>query len=294
MPKTSVSDLENQVQKFWSPMFEQELREQTLLPSLVSKKYQGEIKQGGDTVYVSQIIAPEGQTLDIGTDADTFSPEKLTTQRVSIQANKRFVASYEFEDLVDIQSQLGSKDSIIRNALLFSIEKQMNNYLYSLVNPSTSTPDHVLSGVSDMNKSQLSDLRVLAGQAQWLEDNQWYLLASPSFYGDLINDNNLSNRDFNGGDAPIVRGRMASQRFGFNIFEDNSNGILNLSPTSTGTDCALAFHPDFMHLVSGEPRFKISDKHPLNQFGYVISVDIIGGAALGNDGDKKHIQIYNS
>jgi len=50
MSATLLSDVSNQVAKFWSPMFMDELMQSTLLASLVNKQYQGEMKRGGDTV----------------------------------------------------------------------------------------------------------------------------------------------------------------------------------------------------------------------------------------------------
>ncbi|MGV8130652.1 MAG: hypothetical protein ACP5N7_00955, partial [Candidatus Pacearchaeota archaeon] len=144
MAVTTLADVNNQIQKFWAPSFVQQLKETTLLPSLVSKEYQGEIKKGGDQVTVSMINRPTGQIRTIGVDANTFDSEKLTTQYVEVKADKRIVASFEFEDLVDVQSQIGDQNSNIRNALIEACEIQLNKHLYSLVSPSTATPDHVL------------------------------------------------------------------------------------------------------------------------------------------------------
>lgn len=292
MAKTSVSDVSNQVQKYWSPVFMDELKEQSLLPALVDKSYSGEIRQGGDTVYVSQITVPTGETRTIGVDADTFNSEKMVTQRVSVQANKRFQASFEFDDLVDLQSQIGQQDSKIRQALLKAIEIQVNDYLYSLIAPSGSAPDHTLTSVTDFNLAQLNIVRKLAAQARWKRDN-WYLLADPTYMSDMLNNSTLTSIDYGAQDAPIIGGQMARQRLGFNILEDDSAGLLTLSGSSE--DAAIAFHPDFMHLVmQKEPSFKVAELTSNHQHGYVIVADMIGGASLGVDGDNKHISIINS
>lgn len=292
MAKTSVTDVSNQVQKYWSKLFMDELLEDTLLPALVNKDYEGEILKGGDTVYVSQINRPDGETRTVGVDADTFNSEKLSTSRVAVTANKRFQASFEFDDLVDLQSQIGDQNSKIRQVLKESIDIQLNNYLYSLVAPSSSAPDHVLTSVTDFSKAQLQAVRILAAQAKWRKQEGWWLLADPVYYGDMLDD--LSNEDETGaGDAPLVGGQFARKRYGFNILEDNSAGLLTLS--GTGQDAAIAFHPDFLHLVmQKEMTFKVAPLTANHQHGYVIVADMIGGAALGIDGDNKHISIINS
>lgn len=279
---TDVAEVSNQVQKIWSPIFMEELREDTLLLNLVNKDYQGDIRKENDTVYVSQVNKPQGQNLTVGVDANSFQSTSLSTSRVAIVANKRAVASFEFSDLVDIQSQINGDSSPIREALRQSVAEEINNHLYSLVSPSASSPDHIIPSVTDMNKTQLGAVRKLAAKAKWKKDG-WIGLLDPSYYSDILADAGLTSRDFAADDNPVIGGQVAFPRFGFNLFEDNSRET---------DDYGLFFHPDFMHLVmQTEPTFKISDLHSNKQFGYVISLDIIYGAALGIDGDKKHIVV---
>jgi hypothetical protein len=282
MAVTNIGDVSNQVQKFWAPLFTKELRESLLLGALVNKEYQGDLKRQGDTVYVSQINAPSGALKTVGTDADAFDSEQLSMSRISIQANKRAVASFEFEDLAVLQSQLDAQDSEMRMALNFAVAQQINDYLASLVSPSTSAPDHTVTGVSDFNASAVSNVRKLAAQAKWPLGKPWYILADPSYYSDILNAATLTSSDYGASDAPVISGQVALKRYGFNILEDNSKS----------TDTALAFYPDFMHLVmQQEAQVKISDLHSQKRFGYVISVDVIFGAALGISGGNKHITV---
>lgn len=293
MAQTDIVQVADQVQKFWSPLFMQELREQLLLGALINKQYQGEIKALGDTVKVSQINAPEGQLRSQGVDADSFESEVMETLQVEVKADKRAVASFEFEDLVMLQSQIGAQDSNIRQSLLYSVQKKINDYLYSLVNPSTSAPDHLLTGVADFNAAQANTVRKLASQAKWSRDGGWWLLLDPSYMSDFLNAATLTSSDYVGADTPVISGQIAKQRFGFNVLEDNSEGMRSLSATAGGgEDAALAFHPDFMHLVmQTQPTFKISDLHSQKKFGFVMSVDLVFGAKLGINGNVKHIKV---
>jgi hypothetical protein len=68
-----------------------------------------------------------------------------------------------------------------------------------------------------------------------------------------------------------------------------------LSAGSATEDFALAFHPDFMYMVAQmQPTFKLSDLHSNKQRGYLLTVDMVGGAKLGLQGNLKHIVAYNS
>lgn len=285
MTDTTIADVTNQVQKYWSPLFTKQLRESLLLGSLVNKEYQGEIKRGGDTVRVSQVNAPTGQLLTIGVDADSFTSEAISTSYVDVQVNKRAVASYTFQDVVELQSQLSRDNPEVMEALQFAMAKQINDYLWTFVAPSTSAPDHDRSGISDFNASELVTDRGLAAAAKWRMDPGWYGLLDPSYYGNILSAQTLTSSDYGATDAPVISGQIAKQRFGFNLFEDNSRS----------TQHAVLFHPDFLHYVTQSAvQVKVSDLHPLGQFGVKLSVDLLFGAALGINGNVKHIRVYNS
>lgn len=284
MALTSLAEVTNNIQTYWSPLFTKELRESLLLGSLVNKEYEGAISAGGDTVRVSQVNAPAGQLLTVGTNADTFESEALSTTYIDIKADKRAVASFEFTDLASLQSQLSLDKSDVRDSLNFAIAKQINDHLYSLVSPSTSSPDHLIASVTDMNAAQLSAVRLLAAKAKWGMGN-WYGLVDPSYYSDIIDDTTLSSQYYGATDSAMIGGQVVLPRMGFKILEDNSRA----------TDTAIFFHPDFMHYVSqSSVSVRISDLHSQKKFGVLLSVDIIFGAKLGINGSVKHIKVYNS
>lgn len=283
MSQSNIATVTNQIQKFWSPLFMDELRASTLLPGLVNKDYQGQIKQGGDTVRVSQINAPAGENRTVGTNADAFATDQLSLSYVDIQANKRAIAAYEFDDLSQLQSQIdaeasGGPASKIREAMVYAINKQMNAYCYSLAAPSSSGPDNLLQSVATFDKAALLNVRLAASSAKWDRTKPWYLLADPTYYNNILSDQTLTSRDYVGGETPVIAGQVVNQRFGFSILEDNA----------LSTSQALAFHPDFMHLVmQTQVSFNISSLHSQKKFGFILSADIIYGAALGISGANK-------
>lgn len=280
MSITGLAETTDQIQKYWAAKYTARLRESLLLGGLVNKEYEGEIKRGGDTVRVSQIVDINGQLLTVGTDADSFAPETLSTIYVDIVANKRAVASLEFQDLVQLQSQIDTAK--VQDTLMYAMAKQINDHLYSLVAPSTSEPDHEIGSVSDFSATQLGTCRVLAASAKWPSDNSWYALLGPQYYQDLLNSTTAASSDYGASDAPQINGRFGLRRMGFNIFEDNSRTA----------DYALLFHPDFLHYVSQtEAKVEISSTHSQKRFGLVMSVDLVFGGKLGNQGASKHIRV---
>lgn len=292
MAETTLTEVQEQVKKYWSDLFMPELRESNPLLALVDKTYEGEIKQEGDTVYVSQVVKPAGETIVLtgATTDNEFTPEAMVTRRVQIKADRRFVGSFEFHDLVDLQSQITEERSEIREALIDAVNTQINNYLYSLVAPAAG---QALTGVATLDAATLKSIRVIAGKQKWFKSPGWYGLLSPDYYGDVMDETRLTSSDFVN-DQPTVGGEIMTRRYGFNIIEDNSDGLAAVSPTP-GNPSAIFFHPAFCHMVTQmEARFKISDLHSNKKFGYLISVDIIGGAAIGIEGDKLHVSVVNA
>jgi len=274
--KQYVDETLGLTQTYWSPVFEKEMRENTLWTGLLQDpNYTMTKVKGGDTFKISKINKPTSQIKTIGTDADSFTSNVLDTTQIDLVANKRCVSAYKFEDLSLLMSQLEQENSEIRESLLADVREQANDWIKSLISPSVSAPAHVLTSVSDFNLAQLSSVRTLSANAKWRASGQpWYLLASPDYYSNMLDDATLSASNVMGiGVSPIVQGFFNFNRMGYTIIEDDS-----LSSSQ-----AYAMIPSFMKIVLGEPRFMISDLHALGQFGFQLSVDFVLGATQADD-----------
>lgn len=291
MADTTLTTVADQIRQEWAPVFEQEFREKHLLANLVDKSPGGlsNIRQG-DTIRVSQINEMTGELKTVGVDADAFTPEALTLQKVDVKVDKRALASAVFDDLVELQSQVSLANPDFRSAAAHAMNKQINNHLYSLVAPSAVAPDHARNGIANLTATELTTLTQLADQADWPEGNRW-LLVDPRYYKDLLDSNTLTSSDFVP-DAPVVGGRIVAQRYGWNIAMDNSAAMTtNITPVA-GSGAALAFVPSFMYMVMQQgPSVRISDRHSNNEFKIGFSIDSVFGAILGNDGATKHITV---
>lgn len=279
MSKTGINDVQDQIQEEWSPMFMQELRESTLLPGQVNKDYTGEIRKKNDSVTVTQLVAPQGELLDVGVDADSFSTETMQTKSVKVTADKRAVAAFEFDDIIDLQTVIDTRDPSIRQGMVYAVDKQMNDYLYSLIDLDGGT-NHITA--ASMTQTTMQTARENAGANKWMKNKPWMFNMDPRYYGQMIADANLTSTDFGFTDPARAAGQIGVPRWGFNGFEDNSLAV------TTG----LAFHPDFLLLCTQtEARFKVSDTHSSKKFGVVLSVDIVFGAKQGIDFEALHSSV---
>lgn len=282
----SVTDLEavqDQIQTIWSPIFMKELRESFLLPSIVSKQYEGDIRKQNDTVRISQVNSLTSDLRTVGVDADSFETNQLSTSYVDLKADKRAVSAIEVEDLVEIQSIIDPiKGADVRQAMMHDIGRQINTYLYSLLVPSTSAPDHTIGGQATLTNTLLATMREDAALAHWSKAEKWYSLLSPQYYSDFLADNNLNTIDYGFSDAARVGGQASQKRYGFDMFEDDS---LTAASLYSLTPSAL------LYAAQTEAKWQVSSGHANKKFGYTMSVDLCFGAKLSIDGDKKCYKI---
>jgi len=277
---TSLTDVAYQIQTKWSSLFMAELRESYMLQSLCSKEYEGEIRNENDTVRVTQINAPSSSLKTIGTDADTYEANVLSTSYVDLKATKRAVSAVKFTDLVQIQSIIDpTNNPAIRNALMHDIGNQINDYLYSLMVPSTSAPDHTIGSQATLTEALIATMREDCSIAKWPKTSPWYCLMGPSYYSDFLAINGVVSTDYGFQDQARVGGQFSQDRYGFKIYEDNS--------IATSTKLVSFLPEAILFAAQTEPRIKVSDLHSNGEFGFALSIDLIFGAKLSVSGSSK-------
>ncbi len=287
MASTILSDLEDQIQTKWSKIGMQELRESYILPSLVSKKYEGEIRQQNDTVRVSQVNSLSSDLKEVGVDADSFTTNKISTSYCDIVANRRAVSAVEFEDLIAIQSIIDpASNPDVRKAMMDDIGNQINDYLYSIMIPSTSSPDHTINSTAAMSNTVMANMREAVASAKWPKTQPWYHLMGVGYYSDFLADNNLIQLENGFDDQARVGGQLSQKRYNFENYEDDSVALATSS---------MAFLPEaVLYAAQTEPRWKLSDLHGNKKFGYVLSVDLVFGAKLSIGGASKCYKITSA
>lgn len=269
MPVNGKLELDYLIPEIWSSQMYDELRNSIMFANLFSRQYEGEIKNVGDTVKVQQIQAPTGEILT--DDKQQFASSSLTVSQFSIVANKRASAAFEFTDLAQLQSLSFQQQA--QEALVYAIRLKMENDIIAGLLPSTSSPDHDIAPASAgvLAAVDLGSMRTLLSTAKVPVSNR-SLLLSPSYYGDLLNATTVTSMDFVSGNS--AQSGVVASFMGFQIMEHNL----------LGTDVGYAIHPSALQLVmQQEVRIKISDLHPQNKYGYLLSADLVYGYTLADN-----------
>jgi len=261
-------ELDNLIPEIWASNMYDELRNQLQMGSVFSREYEGEIRDMGDTVRVNQIVAPSGEILS--NDKDTFNPESMTVNQYTVVVNKRAVASFEFTSLAQLQSQAFERDA--QEALVYAVQKKIEQDIIDSLLPSTSAPDHDIAPASagDLDASDLAGIRTLLSKALVPKSNRWFF-GDPQYFGDLLQKTNFISSDFIPAGSPVSSAEFASPLYGFKISEHD---LLT-------ADVGYAVHPSALQMVMQQGmRLKISDMHAQNKFGFKMSADIVYGLSL--------------
>lgn len=295
MTAVLVNNLTDQARKYWSPISKDALKERSVIINQVSREFEGQIQRGGDTVKVTQYDVGEANQKQVGQGHESFTTNPLGTSQIEIKADQVFTIGLEFDDLVPIQTALDDPEGRLRVQMEQAMARKISRWLFSLFQPSSSNPNHDVKNVTSFDYDELLNLRMLATQALWGEDQRRICLLDPSYYKDLLSDTTVTSRDFGADDAPVIAGQSGLRRAGFEIFEEYSQGLLALDKANNATaDVGLAFRPDALHLVMGGFEYKISDLHSNKQHAYVFSLRVVAGAARGHDHEKLCIKIRAS
>lgn len=290
MGASMLADFADQIQTFWADLFVPEWLPRTVLPSVVSTDYEGEIRVQGDTVKVSAIRTPEGSIKTIGVPGyENYSPEKLETAQIQIKADTIIEASVKIDNLAMLQSQIAAQESNIRSALMNSMTQNMNKFLYGKLLAAATDQ----TSVTDFNHARLLVARKFAADNSW-PDNEGFLLLDSSYMNDLLATGVLTSSDYVS-DMPIMQGRQVYRRHGLSIVEDNTPAMSLLSPTEAAADLGLLIHPSALYLVMQmQPTFKLSDLHASEKRGFLLTAELVCGADKGIDPLTKHQKFYNN
>lgn len=269
MGVNGVTELSNMIPEIWSPRIYAELRNSIAFANYFSREYEGEIRNVGDTVKVQQIVAPTAEILT--DDKQQFASSDMQINQISIVANKRASAAFEFTDLSQLQSLDFQAEA--QNALVYAIRKKMEQDLISALVPSASNPDHQIgpAAASALAAVDLASMRTLLSAALVPVENRALFLA-PSYYGDLMTSTQIMSRDFTAGNSS--QAGVIDSFMGFRIMEHN---LLD-------ADVGFACHPSALLLVMQQDiRVKVSDLHSQKKYGYLISADMVYGYTLADN-----------
>lgn len=287
---TLVTELADQVPKAWSPLTVDELKSRAMMMQLTNRDYEGQVARPGDSVYITQFQVGTADRRQVGSGHEQFSPQQLNSARKQLVMDQVIDHVIELDDLVPLQTQLTNPESELRMKMERELALKADAYIFSLINPSTSSPDHLIGGTTDFNATEIGRNRRLASQANWSMNEPWYQILDPQYYSDLLGASTMVSNDYVDEKTPTVAGQFVQQRYGFNILENNHSAFLTLDTGASATqDVGLAFCPSFLHTAYGAVEWFVTDNRPAGKYTAYLGVKMLMGAVIGHDHASKCI-----
>ena len=200
------------VPEIWSSRFFQVLLASLPFNDLISRDYEGEIRDLGDIVNISSInefgeadLLPEGAAGDA--EAASISGQQLVI-------DKRPYKDYIITKTAQLQS-LSFMDGV-RDKAVYAVQKKMHQIIIDAISPSASAPDHSIaydSGTTLALADILEAKELL--DAQDVPDSERAGVMGSAQWNDLFNITGFTSRDFIPAGSPLTEGSIKTPILGF-------------------------------------------------------------------------------
>lgn len=235
---TAASNLAAIVPEIWSARYYDVLLAELPFSAIISKDYEGEIRDLGDTVNISSFPEfDEGEELAEDGRSDA---KAITVSGQQLVINKRVVKDFIVTRLAMTQS-LEHMDKL-RELAIYAIMKKINSTIISTTVPSPSAPDHTIpydSGTTLALADLLEGKELLDTQNVPQADR--HLVVGAAQANDIFNITGFTSSDFLLTGAPLQTGQVPSALLGFMPHM-----------TTTVGNTTFLFHRSYMTMAAQE------------------------------------------
>lgn len=200
------------VPEIWSQKFYDVLLANLPWNSLISRDWEGEIQNLGDTVKISTI--PEFGEAEIIAEDQAADADAVTVTQQLLVINNRVVKDFIITNKAMMQSV--PFVSQLRDLAIHSIMKKIDNLIIAAIVPNASAPDHSIaydSGTTLALADMLEAKELLDDQDVPMSDR--HLVVGSAQLNDIFNITGFTSSDFITSGAPLVTGELPPALLGF-------------------------------------------------------------------------------
>jgi len=208
----AASNLSVIVPEVWSQNWYDSLLADLPFNSVVSRDWEGEIRNLGDTVKISQF--PEFSDATELAESAANDADAITVTQQSLVINKRIVKDFIVTDQASLQSLPAM--SKLQELAIYSIMKKVQSIIIAASIPSPSAPDHAIaydSGTT-LGLADLLEVKDLLDAQDVPMDNRHAVLGSAQA-NDIFNITNFTSSDFVSGANLLTTGVVGNPLLGF-------------------------------------------------------------------------------
>lgn len=209
---TTSAELSVLIPEVWSSRYYEVLLSELPFNGVISRDWEGEIQNLGDTVNISQF--PEFADADEVAEDARVDADSITVSQLQLVINKRIAKDFIITNTAMLQSLPAMEK--LRELAIYSINKKIQSLIISLIVPNASNPDH---SIAYGNATTLALADVLAAKelldAQDVPMSDRHMVVGAAQLNDLFNVNAFVSNDFGASNAPLINGGLPSQIAGF-------------------------------------------------------------------------------
>lgn len=271
----------NFIPEIWSSECKIETEANLTMADLVNRSYEGEIKEYGDTVHITDISNLSARNKNASTDV-TF--ETITEGKVDLVINKHKYAAFKLEDIVKIQSKVDLRSQYTKK-VGYALAKEIDTDLLALY-----------SGLSQSAGSagvDITDANILTA-IQYLDEadapaGDRSLVIAPSQASALLGIDKFVRADAVGylsKMSPVVTGHLETgsfqpqdvkgyfgQIYGVGIYISSNVPTTGTSPVSTHN---LLFHKDAF-VAAIQRGIRIQSDYNIRSLATEVVADVLYG-----------------
>lgn len=197
--------------------------------NVASTKYEGEIKNQGDTVRIRSISRP---TISNYTKYGTLTYEQLTDAQRALVIDQAKSFSFVVDDIDAVQSPGGEMDEAMIEASygLRDLSDQLVASLYSGAQAANAIGTVAVTS-ADLAYTQLRRLKVKLDEANVPQEGRWVII--PPWYHGLLLENDKFVRVDASGTSEGLRNGVVGRALGMDVMVSNN------APLVTGDDYAV-------------------------------------------------------
>jgi hypothetical protein len=232
---SSIAEVAAIVPEVWSSRFQELNRAALPFIDSVSRDYQGEIGDLGDTLNISQI--PDFSEAGLLAEGAAGDAEAVTVSQQQMVINNRPYKDYIITKKAQLQS-LEFMDQLREHAV-YSIQKKMQQMIIDAIVPSAATPDHQIAydSGSTLALADILEAKELL-MASDVPQERLNMVLGAAQWSDLYNITGFTSRDFVPAGSPLANGEFAVPLVGFQP-----------KFTSVVSNTAYLFNASFLALV---------------------------------------------
>lgn len=200
------------VPEIWSQKYYDVLLANLPFNAVVSKDYEGEIQNVGDTVKIPTVPEFDDAEEVAEDERATASAVRVTSQ--SLVINRRVVKDFIITNLALMQS-IPVMDKL-RDLAIYSIQKKIQAILIASTLPSSSSPDHTIaydSGTTLALADMLEVKELLDAQDVPMANRHFVVGAAQ--LNDIFNITGFTSSDFITASSPLQSGQLPPALLGF-------------------------------------------------------------------------------